>query len=228
MDTLIVVSSCLVGLVLAAVFGYSSYKSLRNNLRGRSEHIRLAEKAGHELLMKGGNNAQNVYGGVANGRRFAYRLIKDVHRWHGAERSQNVGVLKIQLLAQLDNPQFAGFKLLKKSHVKDVPETFDALWTAKPSADILPLKTQEALFEFSAVNAHEAGFTDGGMNYSFRERVRKVSILDRKMWESPLMKEVFPDAVALIGYDHDEAIFELDEFLALIDEFTQLANKVDA
>ena len=227
MDGAVLALMCLVAMVGLGIFGYTSFRALRNNIRGQSEHIRFAEKVGHELLMEGGNQAQNVYCGEANGRHFAYRLIKDVHRTNNADGPRNISILKIQLLVQLNEPKFEGFKLLKQSHVKDVPESFDQLWTAKPSADILSLKGQEALYEFSALNAHSAGLTDGGLNFSFRPKVRKVSIMDRKMWESPLMKQVFPEAVALLAYDHDEATFEAEEMLTLIDELTQLAATID-
>ncbi|MEM8862058.1 MAG: hypothetical protein AAGD96_27375 [Chloroflexota bacterium] len=219
--------TCLFAMVAIGALGWSLFRALRNNVGGRSEPARLAEEGGYALMVEGAHDVQNVYAGQKNSRTFAYRLIQDVHRTNSTDGRRNVRVLKIQVLLPLQNPKFADFRMVRNSKLRGVPETFDEIWVSKPSADVLSRDEQETIYEFAAGNPHPAGNSTGNQLVSLSKSPRKLSIVARDQWGENVPKDLFADAVSLMAYDHPKALIETEEFEALLQELTILANSVD-
>lgn len=228
MDGLMVGLSCLIVIVGVSIFGYFSLRALRNNLRGRGEHKRLAEEGGYQLLIDGDQDIQNVYGGESNGRPFAYRLIQDTHRTHNTDGPRNVRVLKMQVIVPLQETKFSDFRMTLRKKRDGIPDTFEEIWLTVPQTGVLTGAAQQAIYNFAAGNPLPAGTMSGDRLASLGPKVRKLSIIDRAAWGSNMPDPLFNEAVSLMTYDHHEAIFEPDAFQTLVDELTSLANQIDS
>ncbi|MFK7800575.1 MAG: hypothetical protein AB8G95_02990 [Anaerolineae bacterium] len=225
MDAQLVFICCCGGLlILLAVVGNGMY--IRNVFRGRNAHVRLAEAGGYSLLHDSPKDVQKIFGGEVNGRSFVFRPAADTYRTYNHEGRSSIRVsMLMQIIFPLNNQALANISTIKKAKLRGVPDSFDGIWSVKPSADSLPADMQAKMYEFSATNAYPAGLH--WPTYRSKPKVRKLTILERGKWENSFPAELYADAVSLLIYDHPNANIDLNEFDKLINQVANVAATLD-
>lgn len=201
------------GLIFAALFFNGLY--LRNVLRGRKAHVRLAESGGYRLLNDTAKEPQKIFGGEQNGRLFAFRAAADTYRSSDGDGTSSVRVRPlIQIIFPLFHSDFDSFTLLKKSRLTGSPDEFANVWTATPDDDRLTAEKQQLLMAFAVENAHPAGFH--WPSYRSKPEIRRLSIVERSKWKNSFPESLFANAAGLLIYDHPDGNIDLNQFQEIL------------
>jgi len=220
-----VIYICLIGslLLIPIVAGNAWY--LVNIFRGRRAHIRIAEAGNFRLLNDATADIQKIFGGEIDGHEFAFRPAADLSRSYNDGRSSVSVHMRMQILFPIYNSALAGVSIKKRNRVRAIPESFDEIWSLKPSPAAIPNQAKEALYDFAARNAHKSGLD--GTIFRFSKSVRKITIIERALWKHSMPPEIFPKATCQLVYDHPQANLKIDEFNHLVRELGFVASSLE-
>ena len=211
---------------LVVPIGLFGILPLIDTLRSRNAHIRLSESGGYQLLHDGPRAVSKIFGSEVRGIRFAFRPSAERYTsYNSSGRTRNMVHFHLQIIIPIYNQNLSGLVLTQTRQLNSITETFNEIWKAKSSADLLNHNQQSALVGFVTEKAHPAGIYGGRIK--FRPFMRQVNIIDRSKWTQSLPAEIFPDAVAVLVYDHPKANIDLQTFQSLVNELINLSITLD-
>ena len=195
---------------------------LVDTLRGRNAHSRLSESGDYQLLHDAPRAVNKIFGGEAQGKGFAFRPSAERYTsYNSGGRTRTMVHFHLQIIMPIYNQNLSGLVLSQTRKLNSITETFNEIWKAKPSADLLSIDQQSALVRFVAEKTHPSGIYGGRIK--FRSFMRQLNIIDRSKWSQSLPAEIFPDATAVLVYDHPKANIDLQTFESLLDELLNLS-----